>query len=69
MLYLSINVTDVNDNTPVFDKSIYSGSVPENAVNSTVMTVSARDKDEGLNSQIDYLITGENTRIKTSWFQ
>ncbi|XP_072259082.1 protocadherin gamma-B2-like [Pyxicephalus adspersus] len=48
-------VTDVNDNFPVFAQEVYKISVNENIpVNTTIVTVNATDKDEGINAQISY---------------
>ncbi|XP_066515270.1 protocadherin alpha-13-like, partial [Hoplias malabaricus] len=50
-----INVLDVNDNIPVFSKSLYKARVNENAPRgSLVITVHASDADEGLNGEITY---------------
>lgn len=43
---MTIQVKDVNDNQPFFEKSFYWSSVPETAlVGSPIMSVSALDKD------------------------
>ncbi|XP_052471555.1 protocadherin alpha-8 isoform X15 [Carassius gibelio] len=50
-----INVEDVNDNIPVFSKSLYKTRITENAPQGTsVVTVHASDADEGLNGEIIY---------------
>ncbi|XP_037365006.1 protocadherin gamma-B5-like [Talpa occidentalis] len=52
---LQIQVTDANDNAPVFNQEVYRVSLPENVPpGTTVMQVSATDKDEGINSEITY---------------
>ncbi|XP_067685464.1 protocadherin Fat 4-like [Haliotis asinina] len=51
-----IHVTDINDNYPVFSAATYRGSVMEQQVNSSVLTVSATDRDIGENSQITYYL-------------
>ncbi|XP_072006250.1 protocadherin gamma-B2-like [Engystomops pustulosus] len=52
---IKIIVTDVNDNFPIFTQSVYKVSVNENIpVNSTIITLAANDKDEGLYSEIAY---------------
>ncbi|XP_036933506.1 protocadherin alpha-5-like isoform X5 [Acanthopagrus latus] len=54
-LQLTINVLDVNDNTPTFNKSLYKARVRENATPGTlVMRLNATDLDEGMNSKILY---------------
>ncbi|XP_061442198.1 protocadherin gamma-B5-like isoform X11 [Rhineura floridana] len=50
-----INVTDANDNPPVFTQEVYKVSLKENVpVGSLVLQVVASDKDEGTNAQIRY---------------
>ena len=54
---VDISILDINDNAPDFDRSVYSVSIPENAtVNSTVVMVTARDADAGLNGTVVYHI-------------
>ncbi|XP_030251886.1 protocadherin alpha-8-like isoform X19 [Sparus aurata] len=50
-----VKVLDVNDNTPVFSKDIYSVTLSENApIGSTVVQVNATDLDEGQNGEVFY---------------
>ncbi|NXF99816.1 PCDGH protein, partial [Sakesphorus luctuosus] len=50
-----VNVTDANDNPPVFSKSVYEARVTENLpVGSLVLQVRATDADAGLNGQVSY---------------
>ncbi|XP_075902923.1 protocadherin alpha-5-like isoform X4 [Nelusetta ayraudi] len=52
---IHVNVLDVNDNPPVFSKSLYKVRVPENASTGTaVIQLNATDLDEGLNGEIRY---------------
>ncbi|XP_031698380.1 protocadherin gamma-A11-like, partial [Anarrhichthys ocellatus] len=62
-LQIRINVLDVNDNIPIFSKSLYKVRVPENTAHGTVvMKLNATDLDEGMNSKILYsLIKRGNT--------
>uniref|UniRef100_A0A8B9J473 Protocadherin 2 alpha c n=1 Tax=Astyanax mexicanus TaxID=7994 RepID=A0A8B9J473_ASTMX len=54
-LQIAVNVEDVNDNIPVFSKSLYKARVRENAPPGTVVIkVQASDSDEGLNGEIVY---------------
>ncbi|XP_071760932.2 protocadherin alpha-2-like [Centroberyx gerrardi] len=54
-LQLTVNVVDVNDNTPTFSKALYKVSVSENAVPGTVIIkLNATDLDEGMNSKLIY---------------
>ncbi|XP_077101784.1 cadherin EGF LAG seven-pass G-type receptor 2-like [Siphateles boraxobius] len=57
--YLEILVNDVNDNSPVFLRDRYSGSVTEDIpVFSSVLQVSATDRDSGLNGRVFYTFQG-----------
>ncbi|NXM11720.1 PCDGD protein, partial [Ploceus nigricollis] len=50
-----INVTDANDNPPVFSKSLYEARVAENLpVRSVVLRVRATDADVGSNGRVSY---------------
>ncbi|XP_029420547.1 protocadherin gamma-B5 isoform X16 [Nannospalax galili] len=52
---LRIQVTDANDNPPVFTQEVYRVRLPENVPRgTTVVQVTATDKDEGMNSEITY---------------
>lgn len=52
---ISLKVTDVNDNAPVFTENEYKASVPEAASPGTpVVQVSATDADEGVNAEIRF---------------
>ncbi|XP_061581289.1 protocadherin alpha-4-like isoform X40 [Cololabis saira] len=54
-LLITVNVQDVNDNIPVFEKPLYKATVLENTPpGSAVISVHARDLDEGLNGEIQY---------------
>ncbi|XP_067374290.1 protocadherin alpha-2-like isoform X32 [Channa argus] len=54
-LQITVNVIDVNDNTPTFSKSLYKVRVKENATpGTTVIKMNATDLDEGVNSKISY---------------
>ncbi|XP_053315030.1 protocadherin Fat 1 [Spea bombifrons] len=58
---VNINVTDVNDNSPVFSHSTYTAVVGEDAVSGqSVLTVVADDADGPLNSHIHYSIMDGN---------
>uniref|UniRef100_A0ABI7X6D8 FAT atypical cadherin 1 n=1 Tax=Felis catus TaxID=9685 RepID=A0ABI7X6D8_FELCA len=58
---VSINVTDVNDNSPVFSQDTYTAVISEDAVlEQSVITVMADDADGPSNSHIRYSITDGN---------
>ena len=55
VLYLSINVTDANDNAPVMDNALYNATIPEEEVPPLrVVSVKATDADSGLNGKVTY---------------
>ncbi|NWV79890.1 PCDBE protein, partial [Dasyornis broadbenti] len=54
---IRVIVLDINDNIPVFTRSLYKVSVRENSSqDTTVVVVSARDLDSGTNGEIVYSI-------------
>ncbi|XP_062837544.1 protocadherin Fat 1 isoform X2 [Anolis carolinensis] len=58
---VNINVTDINDNTPVFSQDTYTAVISEDAeVEQSVVTVMAADSDGPLNSHIRYSIIDGN---------
>uniref|UniRef100_A0A8C9QYS6 Cadherin domain-containing protein n=1 Tax=Scleropages formosus TaxID=113540 RepID=A0A8C9QYS6_SCLFO len=60
---LSLKVSDVNDNAPVFDKSFYSTSVMENnSPGLSIFTVSATDSDWNQNARVSYMMEETNIR-------
>eukprot|EP00794_Sanderia_malayensis_P006804 gene6804-7572_t len=62
---LNITIQDVNDNTPMFNKSVYSINVNESVIaNSLLLQVQAYDKDHGVNGKIAYKFSFESERIQ-----
>ncbi|WAQ95445.1 FAT4-like protein [Mya arenaria] len=59
---LSVSISDINDNNPVFSQNSYTFSVDENANSPTVGTVSANDIDQAgtVNSQVFYSLPNSN---------
>ncbi|NXD73501.1 PCDGH protein, partial [Eolophus roseicapillus] len=56
---LVLEVSDVNDNAPVFEEAAYSAYVAENnAAGALVLHVSARDADAGSNGRVSYTMEG-----------
>ncbi|XP_072515621.1 protocadherin alpha-13-like [Salminus brasiliensis] len=50
-----VNVLDINDNNPVFNKPLYKVKIKENVSFGTkILTVAATDSDEGTNAEIIY---------------
>ncbi|XP_034545017.1 protocadherin alpha-8-like isoform X7 [Notolabrus celidotus] len=63
-LQIKVNVLDVNDNPPLFSKSLYKVQVVENAnIGTTLLTLTATDLDDGVNAQLVYSFT-EKGRLK-----
>ncbi|XP_071615218.1 protocadherin gamma-B5-like isoform X3 [Heliangelus exortis] len=56
---LVLEVSDVNDNAPVFEEAAYSAYVSENnAAGAAVVRVVARDADAGANGRVSYWLAG-----------
>uniref|UniRef100_A0A8B9GX24 Cadherin domain-containing protein n=1 Tax=Astyanax mexicanus TaxID=7994 RepID=A0A8B9GX24_ASTMX len=54
---LSLNISDVNDNAPVFERSSYEGSISENNTPGlSIFTVKARDADWNQNARVSYIL-------------
>uniref|UniRef100_A0A3Q3LA91 Protocadherin alpha-C2-like n=1 Tax=Mastacembelus armatus TaxID=205130 RepID=A0A3Q3LA91_9TELE len=57
-LQIKVNVLDVNDNSPVFSKSLYKVQVVENAnIGTRLLTLTATDLDDGVNGQLVFSFT------------
>ncbi|XP_023251880.1 protocadherin gamma-A11-like [Seriola lalandi dorsalis] len=62
---LHLKISDVNDNAPLFDKSIYSAHIIENnSPGISIFAVSARDSDWNQNARISYLL--DDTHVSGS---
>ena len=65
-MQLTVTVLDVNDVTPMFEPQSYLKSVMENigelepVEDRKILTISAKDDDEGDNAKIVYTITTGN---------
>lgn len=56
-----VQLTDLNDNAPVFNKELYEVKVPETApVNTPLIRLKVTDADEGKNAQVFLEIVGGN---------
>ena len=63
--YVDVRITvgDANDNSPVFEKSVYEVSAKENTQeHTTLLTVTATDPDEGTNGQVVYQFSEQTQR-------
>lgn len=64
----TIQVTDINDNPPLFDQPVYRQVIPEVVFpGSFLLQVTARDKDQGPNGDINYSILHDQSTYY-SWF-
>ncbi|XP_062341321.1 protocadherin alpha-2-like [Osmerus eperlanus] len=58
-LQIIVNVLDINDNSPIFSKSLYKVKVAENVkLDTKIISLTATDSDEGMNSKIIYSFVG-----------
>ncbi|XP_043982226.1 protocadherin gamma-C5-like isoform X17 [Gambusia affinis] len=65
-----VTVLDNNDNVPVFKRTLYNVSVPENsAVGSVLVQVEATDEDEGVNAEIEYRFADSTPQSLLSIFK
>ncbi|XP_067374267.1 protocadherin alpha-7-like isoform X11 [Channa argus] len=62
-----VDVSDVNDNPPVFTQDSYTVELKENSpIGTTVIRVNATDLDEGLNGEVVYAFGNDvDTRVRT----
>lgn len=55
-----INVLDVNDNSPIFEKDVYEVNLLENITRGqTVVLLKATDFDDGVNGRVDYQLLND----------
>nr|XP_004611306.1 unnamed protein product [Sorex araneus] len=58
--FISLQVTDINDNPPVFQQDSYSTYIPENNPRgASILAVTAQDADSNENAQITYSLVEE----------
>ncbi|XP_056372737.1 protocadherin gamma-B2-like isoform X5 [Hyla sarda] len=58
---IQLDVSDVNDNAPAFEKLTYTAYVPENnAQGSSIFSIQARDMDSGDNAKVFYSLSSIN---------
>ena len=58
---VSVEITDVNDNSPVFNPTFYQVTISEGSANDELLeVVNATDADTGTNGAITYAIVGGN---------
>ncbi|XP_030621284.1 protocadherin alpha-2-like [Chanos chanos] len=68
-MLITINVIDVNDNTPSFSSSLYKVRVPENApLGTTVVRLNATDLDEGVNGELAFSLLRRGNAVSSDMF-
>lgn len=61
---LTVTVEDVNDNSPEFTESTFSGKVLEHEnIGEKILTAKAIDKDKGPNAMFEYLLEGDESKM------
>jgi hypothetical protein len=61
MLTINVTVSDINDNKPIFSRTQYDITVPEDiSVTSKILNITAVDKDAGKNGEVEYTLISEN---------
>lgn len=62
---LRVSITDVNDNSPQFERSTYEAEMTENAPPGTpVLQVRAADRDIGVNGQVEYVFGAATENVR-----
>ncbi|XP_062992219.1 protocadherin-7 isoform X2 [Elgaria multicarinata webbii] len=62
---LRVLITDVNDNSPRFEKSVYEADLAENSVPGTpILQLRAADADVGVNGQIEYVFGAATESVR-----
>ena len=70
ILHVHIIVRDVNDNAPIFSKSIYNVSVKnEPSETLPIIVISATDKDSGQNGKISYRFSSQTSDNAKNFFK
>ncbi|KAL9962398.1 hypothetical protein ACROYT_G031498 [Oculina patagonica] len=61
---VTLNLVDINDNSPAFNETVYQAYVMENQpIGTPLLVVTATDKDEGTNARLSYGLHGGNFRF------
>ncbi|KAK3086114.1 hypothetical protein FSP39_013724 [Pinctada imbricata] len=64
---LNVFLEDLNDNKPVFELSTYTNVTSEGtAVNSTLFSVAASDRDSGANAELSYFVNDDHFFVETT---
>ncbi|XP_067685338.1 fat-like cadherin-related tumor suppressor homolog [Haliotis asinina] len=60
---LTVTIEDINDNTPLFEQSVYFVNVTENSTRTSLVNLTCTDGDSGANSDITMYITDGDKSI------
>ena len=61
---VSLTLVDINDNSPAFNQTVYQAYVMENQpIGTSLLVVTATDKDVGTNARLSYGLRGGNFRF------
>ena len=61
---VSLTLVDINDNSPTFNQTVYQAYVMENQpIGTSLLVVTATDKDVGTNARLSYGLRGGNFRF------
>ncbi|XP_062942013.1 protocadherin gamma-A5-like [Cynocephalus volans] len=67
-VHIRVIVLDANDNAPLFTRSEYRVSVPEDIpVGTKLLTLTATDPDEGINAKLTYSFRNEDDKISETF--
>ncbi|XP_047586263.1 protocadherin gamma-A5 isoform X9 [Lutra lutra] len=67
-MHIHVMVLDANDNAPLFTRSEYTVSVPENIpVGTQLLRLTATDPDEGINGELTYSFRNEEDKISETF--
>eukprot|EP00096_Caligus_rogercresseyi_P016358 TRINITY_DN898_c0_g1_i1.p1 TRINITY_DN898_c0_g1~~TRINITY_DN898_c0_g1_i1.p1 ORF type:complete len:1540 (+),score=519.42 TRINITY_DN898_c0_g1_i1:230-4849(+) len=67
---LAVKITDINDNYPIFDRSVYNVVVPQDTqVETQIVRISASDVDEGENQKISYELRAARIHSDLDYFK
>ncbi|XP_014061975.2 protocadherin-7 isoform X1 [Salmo salar] len=62
---LRVMITDVNDNSPRFEKAVYEADLPENSSpGAPILQLKAADADVGVNGQIEYVFGAATESVR-----
>ncbi|KAL5017569.1 hypothetical protein ScPMuIL_007158 [Solemya velum] len=60
---IRIDIIDINDNSPIFDKNLYKASMSERQTEGSVLVVKAHDADMGENAKLNFSFEQESTHF------